>query len=503
MQAEDKTTLPIGVARFLSWISLFLILACNILLSVLITNQARDTMLQKQKNFALLTAESVNYQIYRRYSIPLSLGGRALVYLDRPTQFEPLDQVVNSVMQGANVVSVRIYSHNSAVTFSTFPSELGKRDIAPPQVAKVRNTDQPEFEIISKIPAWRSMFSLSPKPESYVLRVTFPLNTQNRLLSFEGDGPKLDILEFSQDITSDYESIIRFQWSILGMAVVSSLILFALLQVFIKRAEKVLQERMHEKELLEKELHQNEKLASMGRVVSSIAHEIRNPLGIIRSSAELVLRRQKKDDECNPNPSSNNSTALIEAIHDEACRLSTTITDFLDYARPKVLTSQAVNLNTIVDQALIFLGNSLAENNIRTNKQMPEEVIVSGDKDLLYRAIYNILANSAQALNQNGEILVSAQVSENHVLLDITDNGPGFSEEALQKGLDPFFTTKDGGTGLGLAIVQSIIISHEGTITLSNQMNSNSAEAQSSPQADQNTQGARVQIQLPRYKNKS
>ena len=489
-QPEDKATLPLGAVRFLSWISLFLILACNILLSMLITNQAKDTMLQKQKDFALLTAESVNYQIYRRYSIPLSLGGKALVYQDRP-QFEPLEQVINSAMQGAKIAYVRIYGYNSTVTFSTLPSELGKKDIAPPQIAKVRNTDKPDFEIVSKIPAWRSMFSLYPAPESYMLRVTFPLNTQNRLLSFEGDGPKLDVLEFSQDITSDYESIIRFQWSILGMAVVSSLILFALLQVFIKRAEKALQERMYEKELLEKELHQSEKLASMGRVVSSIAHEIRNPLGIIRSSAELVLRRQKKEDECNPNANNNNSTALIEAIHDEACRLSTTITDFLDYARPKVLSCQPVELNTIVDQALIFLGNSLAENNIQTKKDMPAEVLVSGDKDLLYRAIYNIVANSAQALNQNGEITVRAQINEDNVMLDITDNGPGFSEEALQKALDPFFTTKDGGTGLGLAIVQSIIISHKGTITLSNQ------------QEEGAPLGAKVQIVIPRYKAKA
>ena len=76
-------------------------------------------------------------------------------------------------------------------------------------------------------------------------------------------------------------------------------------------------------------------------------------------------------------------------------------------------------------------------------------------------------------------------------MLDITDNGPGFSEEALQKALDPFFTTKDGGTGLGLAIVQSIIISHGGTVTLSNQ------QEEGAPLR------AKVQIVIPRYKAKA
>ena len=107
---EDNPDFSIGIIRFLSWISLVLILACNIVLSALITNQARDILLQKQQDFALLLAQSADYQIYRRYSIPLALGSRSLVLSDRTPQFEPLEQVLTSVLQGANVDSVRIYS---------------------------------------------------------------------------------------------------------------------------------------------------------------------------------------------------------------------------------------------------------------------------------------------------------------------------------------------------------------------------------------------------------
>ena len=462
MQHEDKTTLPIGVIRFLSWISLALILGCNIMLSALITNQAMEIMLEKQKSFALLLAENVDSQVSRRYTVPLVLGTRSLAFIDNPSPFEPLDQVLTSALQGANTKSIRIFAYNSAVSYSDLPSEIGKKNLASPSVALARSSEEPQFELISSIPEWRSLFSISPEPGTYMLRVAYPLNTLNRMYSFEGEGYKLDILEFSQDITEDYQAMIRFQWSILGMAVISSLILFSLLQLFIRRTEKVLSERVREKERLERELHQHEKLASMGRVVSSIAHEIRNPLGIIRSSAELVLRRQQKENADNPN------TALVEAIHDEACRLSGTITDFLDYARPKMLTPQSVDLTVLIEQALVFLGNSLAEQNINIIKKLPEKTLVTGDKDLLYRAIYNILANSAQAVNRDGTIVISAEPADDEVILDIADSGPGFSQDALERALDPFFTTKDGGTGLGLAIVQSIIISHNGTIKLSN-----------------------------------
>lgn len=463
---KENSEFSIGIIRFLSWISLVLILACNIVLSALITNHARDILLQKQKDFGSLLAQSADYQIYRRYSIPLAMGSRVLQLSDRAPAFEPLEQVLGSVFQGAKIDSTRIFSWDSTVTYSNFGSEMGKRHLAPPAVERVRNSDQPEIEVISNLPGWRSMFALSPEPGTFMLRVTYPLGTQNRLLSFEDEGPKLDILEFSQDITEDYEAIIRFQWSILALAFVSSLILFALLQLFIRRTEKILSARVKEKERLERELHQNEKLASMGRVVSSIAHEIRNPLGIIRSTAEHLLRRHEKDS------TDKTSAALLGAIYDESCRLSTTITDFLDYARPKLLTPQPVDLLALINQALIFLGNTLEKNNIKVNEHFPNHnngVWVSGDKDLLYRAVYNILANASQAMEQDGVISVDIAEQGDTIQLCISDNGPGFSDEALLRGLDPFFTTKEDGTGLGLAIVQSIIQSHAGEIAISNQ----------------------------------
>ena len=133
-------------------------------------------------------------------------------------------------------------------------------------------------------------------------------------------------LELTQDITSDYEQILLFQGVVVVTCLLSSVIMFALLLMLIQRAERVLADRMAKNRQLENELHSNEKLVSMGRVIASIAHEIRNPLGIIRSSAELLQRRMGKADA--------GTSRILQAIYDESVRLSQTVNDFLDYARP-------------------------------------------------------------------------------------------------------------------------------------------------------------------------
>ena len=125
----------------------------------------------------------------------------------------------------------------------------------------------------------------------------------------------------------------------------------------------------------------------------------------------------------------------------------------------------------------------MEERNICVHRNIPSEAWVSGEKDLIYRAIYNILSNAAQALENGGDIHVGVSVNEDNVDIIVTDSGPGFSEEAITKALDPFFTTKEDGTGLGLAIVQSIILSHNGKVEISNN----------------ETGGAEVRVSLPRH----
>jgi signal transduction histidine kinase len=271
--------------------------------------------------------------------------------------------------------------------------------------------------------------------------------------------------------------------------------------LFLTRAESALAARVQEKERLLQQLHQNEKLAGMGRVISGIAHEIRNPLGIICSSAQLLLRRVKSLDV--------NSADILQAIYDGSQRLSQIVSNFLDYARPKAPRQDLVDIAALLDQALAFLDPEFTKQQIRLKKNYllpgsaPESAQeetgaywVKGDKNLLYRAFYNVLINAVQAIAENARREISlavraaplADYPAGAVEITVADNGPGFEAGDLNRFLDPFFTTKPLGTGLGLPIVSSIVTNHGGTLEIMN----------SGPDKDaRRPAGALVRIVLP------
>lgn len=453
--------LPFGFARFLSWVSLVLILATSIMMSMIITDSARSTMFRKQQEFAALLAENLNHQIYRRFTLP-TLVGFGRIALRQPVQYERLDQLVQSVIHGLQVSRVRIYDHGRIVSYSTDRADLGRADLAGPEVAVALRDEDPSYTIDAGIPFWQALLTPRLEPGSFILRTTYPLRVENRLgrIDDDEDGPLMGVLEMTQDITNDTRSIIAFQWLTIGTASLSSLMLFGMLLIFIRRAERAMAERMQEKQRLERELHQHEKLAGMGRVVASIAHEIRNPLGIIRSSAELLLKRPGSSDPV--------TARILEAIFDEAKRLSLTVNDFLDYARPRQPQQGPVETDGVLDRVLGFLEGELARRETAVTRHTEPGITVSGDADLLYRAFYNITINALQAMNGPGSLTITARRDGDEAELAFRDSGAGFDPANRERLLDPFFTTKDDGTGLGLPIVNSIITSHGGSLRIDN-----------------------------------
>ncbi|MFN2342597.1 MAG: PAS domain-containing sensor histidine kinase [Desulfonatronovibrio sp.] len=446
---------PFQLVKFLSWSSLILILASNLALSVFIANYARETIISKNHEFAHLLAENLNHQIYQRFTLPTVLGfGR--IELKQPAQYERLEQVVRSTTHSFHVLEVSIYDNDGEVSYSTQKSLVGEADLADSTVKNTMENGRYSFKLQKKVSSLRALFKFSLEPNSIVLRTVYPLRAE-RTLGLKEESI-MGILEFTQDITADYKTVIHFQWLIILGSFMSSLILFFLLYMIILRTDKVLVQRISEKERLEKELSQNEKLASMGRMVASIAHEIRNPLGIIRSSSEILSGKAKKEGAPN--------ARLLEAIFDESKRLSQIVNDFLDYARPKQPKMDEVDLVRVWNEVLSFLGCEVEKQNISLKKDFPQGLTVRGDKDLLYRAFYNIFINALQAVPENGEVQVQLKAEQNPVVV-VSDNGPGFESSMSDKYIEPFYTTKDSGTGLGLAIAGSIFKNHGASLFLS------------------------------------
>lgn len=451
----------LGLAQLFSWISFVIIITFSIFLSVFIATNTRSSLINSQESYALLLAENMNRQIFRRFTLPVAYAsGR--VTLSEPDQYRLLDEVVNSLMHGLRIESIRIFDMNEMVAYSTNKEELQDKTLSTQGVKNVFEHKAHSFEITSKMSFLRALFTPNLKKGTFTLRTVYPLTIDYDLAPFQNvsddDKPVLGALEIMQDVTDLYKIAIRSQWTILFGFTLSILILFVLLQTIAKLAERIISERIKRNKQLEAELNQSEKLASMGRMVSSIAHEIRNPLGIIKSSSEYLINRGNMD---------KTSTSLMHAIYDESKRLSTTVSDFLDYARPRKAGNEIVNLTEIVQKVWAFLQTSFTEKNIEAKIDLPESLCIRGDADLMYRAVYNIFVNAGQAMEQNGTITVTGKQEYDFIYLSFTDSGTGFSGDIAQN-LDPFYTTKDTGTGLGLPIVQSIIKTHSGHLKLKN-----------------------------------
>ncbi|MDR1242519.1 MAG: two-component sensor histidine kinase [Deltaproteobacteria bacterium] len=499
---SPENILALGnLARYLGWIFLALIVGFSIFLCFMLGNSARQVILAKQYEFARLLANNLNHQMYRLFALPAeTIFGR--IALGQRAQYERLDQVVRQVIQGMNVQNLRIFNFEKIVVYAVNIDDLGRADLAGAEVSAADSSGSIIFRLDSKISLLSAFFSLNVPSGSFVLHAYAPLTVDIRKpASDDNDLPVFGVLEFMQDVTPDVISVLDFQRSIIAIILVSSLLIFVIMILFLTRAESALAARVQEKERLLQQLHQNEKLAGMGRVISGIAHEIRNPLGIICSSAQLLLRRVKSLDV--------NSAGILQAIYDESQRLSQTVTNFLDYARPKAPRQDLVDIAALLDQALAFLSPEFTKQQVRLKKSyLPPDCagestpegygvyLIKGDKDLLYRAFYNVLINAVQAVAENARREISlavrtapsADYPAGAVEITVADNGPGFEAGDLNRFLDPFFTTKPLGTGLGLPIVSSIVTNHGGTLEIMNRRTEHAA---------QHPSGALVRIILP------
>ncbi|MBD5642203.1 MAG: two-component sensor histidine kinase, partial [Desulfovibrio sp.] len=373
-----------------------------------------------------------------------------------------------SVIGGLPVERLRIFDFSHRVAYSTDKDELGKTGLAPDHVDLALKGAGKSPELISTISPWKAWFHLPLSEGTFSMRALFPLRGEP--LGTDRAQPVMGALELTQDITDDYERVMAFQGIIVVMCLLSSVLLFGVLLMLIQRSERVLADRILKNQKLESEIHSNEKFVSMGRVVASIAHEIRNPLGIIRSSAELLLRRAGSSDA--------GTKRILEAIHDESVRLSQTVNDFLDYARPRKPRGDVVDVSLVLDNVLAFLESEFKRHGVEVENDARRGLYAIGDKDLLYRAFYNILVNSQQAMSGPGQLQIlgdrvfASPIGDGEagwwVELQFLDSGPGFDAANLESILDPFFTTKEGGTGLGLPIVHSIISGHGGVLKLEN-----------------------------------
>lgn len=211
---------------------------------------------------------------------------------------------------------------------------------------------------------------------------------------------------------------------------------------------------------LSEEINRNKRLASLGKLSSGIAHEIRNPLSSIRGLAQFLFQSLPENDE---------RKVDLEIILKEVDRLNQLMNQILDYSRPKKLEISRFSLPEILKELVQLLNLESKEKEISFNLTLPrKERLIDADRNQIRQALMNILLNSIQAISRKGEINVSLEKftfqNKDMVQIIIKDDGIGIDSADLCHIFDPFFTTRSDGSGLGLSIAYNIIEIHQGTI---------------------------------------
>jgi two-component system sensor histidine kinase PilS (NtrC family) len=210
---------------------------------------------------------------------------------------------------------------------------------------------------------------------------------------------------------------------------------------------------------LEETSRRQDRLAAIGRMAASIAHEIRNPLAAMRGSIQMLRSEVDSD---------SSQAELMEIILRESDRLNRIITDFLNYARPRSLTQARVDVGDLLHQTFALMRHSPE---ISTNQSIVEElpkepIFAEADEGQLKQVFWNLARNALQAMPQGGTLRTTLESNSNNRLrISFTDTGRGMSPDQVEHLFEPFSSTT-GGTGLGLSIVYQIIRDHGGTINV-------------------------------------
>ena len=195
----------------------------------------------------------------------------------------------------------------------------------------------------------------------------------------------------------------------------------------------------------------------MGQMASGLAHEIRNPLSIISTSVETILRNQINEKD---------RITMLRYIQEEADRINILANKLLNGNYQKTPEVESVNLTVVFKNLRSFLEYKLKDRGIRFNMNDDTPYIIFSDPNLLFQVFLNLALNSIEAIDSGGNIEVSLTGDGGSVSVIVYDDGPGIPQSSRKRIYDPFFTTKRSGSGLGLSVTKFLVESLYGRITL-------------------------------------
>lgn len=449
----DEKIKPFRLVKYFTFTSLILIFIGTLILSIFSTHLARQMQLEKSRDYANLLVENLNHQVFIQFVIPVVMKFGKIQLRDTE-QFERMDKVVRGTLHSFKVDMVNIYDKNNTISYSFNQDVIGAKNIAGTGYQNAVS-GKAASELVQRGNFLEIMFGF---PEEVKMITFAPLRAEKPLSNIS--GPVLGVVEIVQDMSQEYKTIFRFQILVVITITVVMISLLLVLIFVVKRGEGIIEKRAQERLKLEEQLSRAKHLSMLGEMVACVSHEIRNPLGIIRSSASLL---KKKINAVDP------SNTIPDIIVEESGRLNDIISDFLNFAKPKNPNPAPCLINEVLEKNVSFLAVQIEKEGYiiknHYDNNLPE---IMADSAMLNQAFLNILINAMQAMPDGGGIRIKTGLKDKFIIVHIEDEGEGIHKDVVDKIWDPFFTTKEKGTGLGLGIVKNIIEAHGGSIRIDN-----------------------------------
>ena len=220
---------------------------------------------------------------------------------------------------------------------------------------------------------------------------------------------------------------------------------------------------LNEKERLEDRLKQSEHLIALGRLATGVAHELRNPIGIIKTLVELMKEEYSQV---------SGIEEFTRAIDEQVDRQANEIQELLDFGRPTKVSIKECSVNDLIKGVLSFSTAMLRKQSVTVELQLDNKLSkILADTEKLKQVFVNIIVNAAEAMPSGGKLTIITKETDNMLIISFSDTGEGIPTEETLRIFDPFYTTKTTGTGLGLSISYQSIKLHGGTIDVKSTLN--------------------------------
>ncbi len=432
--AEERIK-PFRLVKYFTFTGLIVIFLLTIILSALNTHWVKSIQQQNSEDYARSLIENLNNQIFIQVIVPIGLMFEGNIQFSNKETFRRMDKVVRNTLHSFEVETLNFYSLDNTILYSFDSDLVGRKNFGGTGYQQALNG-----KITSKLVQRGNFFEISLGFPKVVRLITYaPLRWEPQFADVS--GPYLGVIEFVQDLSGDYQAIFKTQILVVISSTLIMGALFVVLIFVVKRGEGIIQKRAMERLRLKEQLGRAQRLSSLGEMAAGISHEIRNPLGIIRSSAELLKKKVTKVDPSNTIP---------DIIVEEANRLNNIITDFINFAKPRSPNLVPCRIEEVIDKNITFLSMQIEENGyaIKQNYQnsLPE---IQADAAMLYQSFLNILINAMQAMPNGGNIEVAIRSNDNIVTINFEDEGQGIPEKIIDKIWDPFLRPKRWERGWG------------------------------------------------------